>query len=130
MTRDGTRGFSLVEVMIALTVLAVGIVAVSGMFPRGTSEIRKAKKVASASFAVQQTLEQLRTLDATSPALTAGAHPASGYDPVAAEPALATRYLVANMTGSMNGVKMVTVVVRWHESLDDSLLVVSYVRPQ
>ena len=68
-------GFSLVEVMIALTVLAVGVLATSVLFPRGTTRIREAKKISSASFAAQQVLEQLRSLPVNDAALSAGYHP-------------------------------------------------------
>lgn len=124
------RGFTLVEVMVALTVLSIGLLAVAQMMPRATRGMNFSKKVSSGTFAADQVLENLRTLAAGDAGLTAGNHPASGYTVLAAEPTLSYRYFVSDLTGSMSGVKKVTVTAKWINSRAESLQAVSYVRPQ
>lgn len=56
---DGA-GFSLIEVMFALTFLAVGILAVAAMIPAGTRGISESRTITSGLMAAQLKLEQLR----------------------------------------------------------------------
>ena len=60
--REGrlTAGFSLLEVMFALTFLAVGILAVASMIPAGTRGVSESRVVTSGLMAAQLKLEELR----------------------------------------------------------------------
>ncbi len=53
-------GFSLIEVMFALTFLAVGILAVAAMIPAGTRGISESRTITSGLMAAQLKLEELR----------------------------------------------------------------------
>ena len=67
-TRDGSGearrkdqgGFSLVEVLFALTFLAVGILAVASMIPAGTRGVTQSRVLTSGLMAAQVKLEELR----------------------------------------------------------------------
>ncbi|HEU4723841.1 MAG TPA: hypothetical protein VFU59_00950 [Candidatus Eisenbacteria bacterium] len=63
-------GFSLIEVMFALTFLAVGILAVASMIPAGTRGVSESRTITSGLMAAQLKLEELRGTPYTS--LTAG----------------------------------------------------------
>ena len=62
--RDGRRGsgagFSLIEVMFALTFLAVGILAVASMIPAGTRGVSESRTITSSLMAAQLKMEDLK----------------------------------------------------------------------
>ena len=53
-------GFSLIEVLFALTFLAVGILAVSSMIPAGTRGVSESRVLTTGLMAAQVKLEQLK----------------------------------------------------------------------
>lgn len=53
-------GFSLIEVIFALTFLAVGIMAVASMIPAGTRGVTQSRVITSSLMAAQIKMEQLR----------------------------------------------------------------------
>jgi len=53
-------GFSLIEVLFALTFLAVGILAVASMIPAGTKGVTQSRVITSSLMAAQIKMEQLR----------------------------------------------------------------------
>ncbi len=55
------RGFSLIEVLIVVFILAVGLASVSALFVAGTVSTRKAQRINAAVNAAQQQLERLRS---------------------------------------------------------------------
>lgn len=66
------EGFSLIEVMFALTFLAVGILAVASMIPAGTRGVSESRTITSGLMAAQLKLEELRGTPYSS--LPAGSH--------------------------------------------------------
>jgi Tfp pilus assembly protein PilV len=54
------EGFSLLEVMFALTFLGIGLLAVAGMIPLATHQIASAKAVTDGVSAGQEVLEEIR----------------------------------------------------------------------
>jgi Tfp pilus assembly protein PilV len=56
----GAEGFSLIEVLFALTFLAVGILAVASMIPAGTRGVTQSRVLTSGLMAAQVKLEELR----------------------------------------------------------------------
>ncbi|MGE5176275.1 MAG: type IV pilus modification PilV family protein [Hyphomicrobiales bacterium] len=56
----GAAGFSLIEVMFALTFLAVGILAVAAMIPAGTKGVTQSRVITNGLMAAQVKMEQLR----------------------------------------------------------------------
>lgn len=53
-------GFSLIEVLFALTFLAVGIMAVAAMIPAGTRGVTQSRVITNGLMASQVKMEQLR----------------------------------------------------------------------
>jgi Tfp pilus assembly protein PilV len=53
-------GFSLIEVMFALTFLAVGILAVASMIPAGTRGVSESRTITSSLMAAQLKIEELK----------------------------------------------------------------------
>lgn len=53
-------GFSLIEVLFALTFLAVGILAVASMIPAGTKGVTQSRIITSSLMAAQMKMEDLR----------------------------------------------------------------------
>jgi Tfp pilus assembly protein PilV len=58
--RKGVGGFSLIEVVFALTFLAVGILAVASMIPAGTRGVTQSRVLTSGLMAAQVKLEDLK----------------------------------------------------------------------
>jgi prepilin-type N-terminal cleavage/methylation domain-containing protein len=108
-----SRGFSLVEVMVALVVLAVGILAVGKMFPAGARGQVQDRLTLGANDYVQEKVEYLRTCTWSSADLTDGRHPAG----IATESCGSGRwqrfYLVTTMASPLDNLKKVDVTVNW-----------------
>ncbi len=60
-----TGGFSLIEVVFALTFLAIGILAVASMIPAGTRGVTQSRVLTSGLMSAQVKLEELRAQDYT-----------------------------------------------------------------
>ncbi|HYQ90374.1 MAG TPA: hypothetical protein VEU09_12200, partial [Candidatus Binatia bacterium] len=58
-------GFSLIEVVFALTFLAVGILAVASMIPAGTRGVTQSRVLTSGLMSAQVKLEELKGKDYT-----------------------------------------------------------------
>jgi Tfp pilus assembly protein PilV len=58
--QGAASGFSLIEVMFALTFLAVGILAVASMIPAGTRGVSESRTITSSLMAAQLKMEDLR----------------------------------------------------------------------
>ncbi len=55
------RGFSLIELLVVVFILAVGLTSVSALFVAGTISTRKAQRISAATNAALQQLERLRS---------------------------------------------------------------------
>ncbi len=81
-TRRSGAGFTLIEVLIALAVLGVGVLAVAGVFVQGGLTSNSQADLTQATVVCQSKMEQLRTLDfydSTSDTTQAGPpYPATG----------------------------------------------------
>jgi type IV pilus modification protein PilV len=73
-TPKNPLGFSLVEVMIAMTFLGVGLLAVAQMIPMGVASVTQARVRTNAVQAAQERLDELKAADFYSPALTEGTY--------------------------------------------------------
>ena len=102
------RGVTLVELMVALVMLAVGILALAQLFPLGTREQVDTQRNSSANFLAQQEIERLNGLAWTHPDLAEGSHPTSTLDH-----AFTRTWTVANVGGGLDGVKRIVVTVSW-----------------
>ena len=128
-SRSDPRGISLVEVLIALVVLSLGIMAVGGIFPAGTRTELQTRSLSTANFYAQQKLEQLRALNWDDAALTAGRHPAGAVcDTLGTTGAWTRFYFVDAMTSPLEDLKRVRVTVNWTSRGTRSVTDTIYVR--
>jgi Tfp pilus assembly protein PilV len=64
--RTRTEGFSLIEILFAVTFLAIGILAVASMIPAGTRGVTQSRALTSGLMAAQVKLEDLKGTPYTS----------------------------------------------------------------
>jgi Tfp pilus assembly protein PilV len=104
---------SLVELMIALVVLAVGILAVGRMFPTGArSQVQDRLRI-GANYYAQEGIEQLTGRTWSDPMLADGRHPAGTAMDSLGGGRWLRFYQVTTMTGSLNNLKKVDVTVNF-----------------
>lgn len=104
--RGTGAGFSLIEVVFALTFLAVGILAVAAMIPAGTRGVSQSRVITSGLMASQVKLEQLRGTEFM--ALT----PGTFSDTVS----VFTRTWTVTDSIPMSGCKRIKVTSSWNDS--------------
>lgn len=74
LLRGSNRGFTLVEMMIALVLFGVGMMALAQVLPRGLSVRDKARRMSVASSMAQEEVERLRNLPFNHADLAGGIH--------------------------------------------------------
>jgi len=72
--KAGETGFSLIEIMVAMTFLGIGLLVIAQLIPLGMAGVTEARNRTSAVQTAQRVLDQLRTDGYESAALTAGAY--------------------------------------------------------
>ena len=123
------RGMSLVELLIALIVLAVGVLAVAGLFPAATHSQLQSRIRTTASYYAQQKVEDLEGLSFSDTALTAGRHPGGiATEALGASSEWRRYYQVTNLASPMDNLKRVTVNVSWTYRGTQSVIDTTYVR--
>lgn len=68
------NGFTLVEMLVALTIFGLGVMALASTLPQGLSVRDKARRMTVATSYAQETVERLRDLRFDDAALAAGDH--------------------------------------------------------
>jgi len=104
--RQADRGFSLLEVVFALTFLAVGIMAVAAMIPAGTRGVSQSRVLTSGLMAATVKMEQLKSTPYLS--LTAGTYSDTT--------SVFTRTWTVLDSIPMAGCKKITVTSQWTDS--------------
>ena len=116
------EGFSLIEIMVAMTFLGIGLLAIAQLIPMGMVGITDARIRTNAVQTGQQVLDQLRATDFDEPALTAGTYTQSDG-----------RYnLVWTITDNVPvpGMKRVDLNATWGDSADvDTVSFSTYLTP-
>lgn len=113
LTHD-SRGFTLVEMLIAIIVLAVGILAVGRMFPAGTRAQVQDRLLTGANSYCQEKLEDLSTRQWADTSLSVGRHPsASGTEVLGTTQQWQRFYVVTQMAAPMDNLKKVDVTVTY-----------------
>jgi Tfp pilus assembly protein PilV len=121
---------SLVELCIALVVLAVGILAVGRLFPASARSQEQDQILIKANYYAQEKVETLTGLTWADAALFDGRHPAgTAFDTLGTGTWLRC-YQVATMTGSLDNLKRVDVTVNYQGAgrTQRSLTATTYVR--
>src|SRR5262245_5210971 len=125
------RGMSLIELMIALIVLAVGFLAVGRMFPTGARAQVQDQLLIGANYYAQEQVEKLTGRDWSDPLLFDGRHPAgTAMDTLGAHRQWLRFYRVTTMTGTLDNLKKVEVTVNYQGASQASRAVTAttYVR--
>jgi Tfp pilus assembly protein PilV len=123
------RGASMVELMVALVVLALGILAVGQLFPAGSQSQVRGKLMTSANLYAQQKIEQLRPLSFNDAALDIGRHPAGIATESLGDHGTWQRfYNVEQMAQPLQDMKKITVTVTWTYSGSRTATATTYVR--
>jgi type II secretory pathway pseudopilin PulG len=121
------RGFSLLEVMFAGSILLLGLSAVAGVFSTASNSFAHQRDVAGATTVAEGFLEQIVILPSSSPLLDVGAHDARHFTrdgrPTTATSTTAAYALtwVVVMNQPVSGMKRVTVTVSWTHDRAHSL---------
>lgn len=132
-TRHGAgveRGFSLLELMVALIVLSIGVLAVARLFPAGTHGQTQDRLQSTAGYLAQEELERLGGLAFDDAELSIGRHPA-GTATVACGPndRWARWYEVTAVDPPLDDLKRVTLHVTWATAGGRAIVISTYVRP-
>jgi prepilin-type N-terminal cleavage/methylation domain-containing protein len=111
--RSTEQGVTLVELMIALVVLAVGVLALAQTFPAGGRAQGRDRMFSSANSYMQDQVEILSTKNWADADLDLGRHPSSGFDTVGTNRNLFRFYEVAAMANPLDNLRKVTVRMNW-----------------
>ena len=122
------RGATLIELMIALVMLTVGILAVGQLFPAGSRSQLQAHMTTAGNYHAQEKLEQLAGSSWTDASLTDGRHPASGFEALGSSGQWQRFYQVEAMAAPLGNLKKVTVTVQWVFQGNRSVTSTTYVR--
>lgn len=121
----GEHGAGLIELMVALVVLTVGILAVSQLFPAGSRGQQKGRMLTTASMLAQEKLESLRAAGFDHADLTNGTH---GPIAVGNGGKYSLTYVVATLPVPMEQVKRVDMAVSYTYLRARSDTLTAYIR--
>ena len=107
------RGFSLIELLITLIVLALGILAVGRVFPSGARSQEQDRLLTGANYWAQDKVEFLSRKRWADADLTDGRHPAGTATESLESGQWQRFYTVNTMTGSLTNLKKITVTVSY-----------------
>lgn len=125
----GARGFSLLELMVALIVLSIGVLAVARIFPASTRGQTQDRMQATAGYLAQEEVERVAGLDWADAGLQVGRHPAgTAVEPCGANGRWSRWYEVAAVAPPLDDLKRVTVHVTWGQAGGRSIVLSTYVR--
>ena len=112
--RNDSRGVSLVEVLIALLVLAFGVLAVGRMFPASSRAQVQDHLLTGANNLAQEKIEDLSVLAWGDTALTVGRHPTgSASETIGTNSEWHRFYVVSSMTAPLDNLRKIDVTVNY-----------------
>lgn len=123
----GERGTTLAELMIALVVLSIGMLAVAQLFPAGSRGQMQDKMMSTANYYSQQKIEELVNISWSDSTLTVGRHPLSATNDEVLG-AWTRHYDVSVLASPLDNLKKVTVTVAWNLRGARSVATTTYLR--
>jgi len=109
------KGFTLIEMLIGLVLLAIGLLAIAGMQIKSVKGNFFSSNMTQASILAQDRLEALRQLDIDHTNLDVGTHSEGQI----AGTIFSRQYNVSLVTGT--AMRDITVTVRWRDESDHSV---------
>lgn len=122
------HGSTLIELMIALVMLTIGILAVGQLFPAGSRSQLQARMTTAGNYYTQEKLEQLAGCSWTDANLSDGRHPTSDFEALGSSGQWHRYYEVSTMASPLDNLKKVTVTVEWAYLGNRSVTSTTYVR--
>jgi prepilin-type N-terminal cleavage/methylation domain-containing protein len=114
MNRTSERGVTLVELLAALVVISIGVLALVRMFPAASRNQLEDRMLSSANLYAQEKVEYLTGKNWTDADLTVGRHPAgSATEDLGTSGNWHRFYQVEVMAAPLDNLKKVTVTVNW-----------------
>lgn len=101
------------ELLIALVVLSVGLIAVAQMFPAGARAQAQDRLVMGANYYAQEQLETITNRSWSDPLLSDGRHPAGSAMESLEHGQYKRWFQITTMTGSLSNLKKVDVTVTY-----------------
>jgi type II secretory pathway pseudopilin PulG len=127
--RPPEAGTTLVELMIALVMLSLGILAIAQLFPAGTRSQLQNRLLTSASYFAQEKIERLSHTPWADSTLSTGRHPAGTATEDLGTSGMWHRYYdVEQMPPPLDDLKKVTVTVAWTYRGPRSVQAITYQR--
>ena len=106
----GKKGFTLIEMLVGLVLLAIGLLAIAGMQIRSVNGNSFSANLTQASILAQDRFESLRQLDFTHAELDLGTH----TDGLIPGTIVSRDYAVSLVPGTV--MRSITVNVRWTDN--------------
>ena len=123
------RGMTLVEIMIALVVLALGVLTLGRLFPSASTTQLRGRMMTAGNYYAREKLEELSALSWSDTALNVGRHPsATGAEALGTSGAWKRYYNVTVMAAPLAELKSVTITVRWTATKTESTTSTTYLR--
>jgi type IV pilus assembly protein PilV len=106
----GDGGYSLIEIMVALVIFAIGVLGLAGLIPMATKSLNRGADATRAGTIAQAKMEELENAsgDLALPAGTSTDTPAGGY----------TRTWTITPDAPVRGMTTIEVAVTWTEGGD------------
>jgi type IV pilus assembly protein PilV len=103
--RNGESGFTLMEILVTLTILAVGVLALAQLLPAGSRSLNRSRNTTTATQVAAQKIEDLKAADWFSASLAPGTY-TDHSGPF-------TRTWTIADDSPMTGLKAITVTATW-----------------
>ena len=127
--RRDERGVTLVELLAALVVISIGLLALVRLFPTASRNQLEDRMLTSANLYAQEKVEQLSAKGWADTELSIGRHPAgTAVEDLGTSGAWHRYYQVDQMAAPLDNLKKITVTVTWTFMGSRSVTATTYLR--